>query len=189
MAIRNLEYLRSLSTAELPDLGAKLYEALSDLLSQQQTLAQQMNGNGQGQPSAPPAVQGLKVQAANGHFQIAIQDDAPVYRGVRYYVEHADNPQFTNPHVLRLGDARNHNIFLGNVKRYFRAYSSYGSSAPGSAVYHGGAQPVAVEGGGENAGPAFLPSEGSGTGARGQGLQGPGQVPFRSVNGAPPVRS
>ena len=75
------------------------------------------------------------------------------------------------------------------MTRYFRAYSAYASSAAGPPVYFGGVgAPLPVAGGGPVGGPAFLPSQGSGTGAPGEGLSGPGPVPFRSTTGAPPVR-
>ncbi len=189
MSIRNLDYLRGLASAEFPDLGAKLYEALTDLVEQHQTLSQQVNGNGTGEPLPPPAVSGVKVTGKGGHFSIAIQDEGQIYRDVQYYVEHADNPQFSNPSVIHLGHTRNHNVFLGNVTRYWRAYSAYASSPAGPPAYHGSVgAPQPVVGGGAIEGPEMLPSEGSGTGARGEGLSGPGPVPFRSKTGAAPVR-
>lgn len=181
--IRNLEFLRS-----IPEWGGRLYEALSDLDTQHRTLAQQVNGNSTGQPAAPPAVNSLSVKAQNGHFQLSIQDNGNFFRDIHYFVEHADNPHFSNPHTEYLGPSRNKDLYLGNVTRYFRAYSAYASSGPGAPAYHGGARPIAVSGGGSDPGPAFLDSEGSGTGSRGVGLSGPGPVPFRSSTGAPPVR-
>ncbi len=179
--IRNLEYIRN--------KDARLYEAISDLLAQHNTLAQQVNGNGVASPTPPPAVSGIDVTAQNGHFNVQIQDQGNVYRGVKYFVEHADNPHFTNPTVVHLGDSRSWDKFLGNSTRYFRAYSSYASSPAGPAVYHGGAQnPRPVVGGGAIPGPPSQPSQGSGTGAPGEGLVGPGRTPFRSLTGVPPVR-
>ena len=179
--IRNLDYIR----AQDP----RLYEALSDIIRQQSTVTQQTNASPTAPPAAPPSINGLQVSASNGHFQVAITDTANIYRGVQYFVEHADNPQFTDPHIVSLGASRNANIFLGNVTRYWRAYSSYAASGPGSPAYHGSAsQPLAVVGGGSIPGPSFLPSQGSGTGSAGVGLSGPGPIPFRSANGAPPVR-
>lgn len=187
--IRNLDYLRSLASKDFPDLGAKLYEALTDLNQQHQNLVQQVNGNGSGQPAAPPQINGLSVTAQNGHFSIAIQDNNDIYRDVHYYVEHADNPAFTNPQVIHLGHTRNHTFFAGNVTRYFRAYSAYASSPAGKAVYHGSqVAPLPVSGGGAIGGPSYTDSQGSGTGAAGQGLSGPGPVPFRTSNGVPPKR-
>src|SRR6185312_10262420 len=187
--VRNLPYLRALSTPEMPGFGAKLVEALQDLITHHANLTQQVNGNSAGQPQAPPQVNGLTVSGQNGHFSGAIQDNNPIYRGIQYYVEHDTDPNFSNPTVVHLGDSRNFNMFLGSGKRYWRAYSAYGSSSPSKAVYHGGqAAPVGVEGGGNIGGPAVLPSQSSGTGTPGQGLVGPGITPFRSTSGVPPIR-
>lgn len=189
MEIKNLAYLRTLKSSDFPDLGSKLAEALQSIASQATNVEQQVNGNPSGQPQAPPAINGVKVTGQNGHFNVAIQDPNTIYRGVQYFVEHADNPQFTNSHIVHMGDSRNANLFLGNTTRYFRAYSSYSSSPPSAAAYHGSAAaPLAVKGGGTVGPPAFQPSESSGTGTPGQALTGPGPVPFRSPNGKPPVR-
>jgi hypothetical protein len=182
--IRNLAWLRS-----LPQIGAKLFEIVQDLDMQHQNAARQVNASGDQNTPEPPGVGGLVVTGQEGHFNIAITDESPIYRGINYFVEHADNPQFTNPHVIDLGASRNHNVFLGNVTRYFRAYSAYPTTGPGKPVYFGSqAQPRAVQGGGSNGGPNFTASQGSGTGPIGAGLQGPGVAPFRSLNGAPPKR-
>lgn len=179
--IRNLDEIRA--------KDQKLYEALSDIIAQHANTTQQTNSNPSGQPNPPPSISAVHVAAANGHFQVSISDPNPLYRDVHYYVEHADNPHFTDPHIVHMGHSRNLSLFLGNTTRYWRAYSSYSSSAPGTPAYHGGAAtPQPVTGGGPIGGPAFLPSQGSGTGTPGQGLTGPGIVPFRSENGTPPIR-
>ena len=179
--IRNLNYLRN--------KDPKLFETLSDIIQQHSNLTEQVNGNSTGQPLAPPNVAGVTVTAQNGHFNVAIQDQGKIYRDVHYYVEHADNPSFANPQIIHLGHSRNHDIYLGNVTRYFRAYSAYASSAAGDPAYHGSPiAPLPVVGGGADPGPLFQQSEGSGTGTRGQGLSGPGPVPFRSTTGVPPTR-
>lgn len=184
MAIRNLPWLRGVA-----QIGSRLYEIVSDLNTQHQNLAEQVNGNGSSQPNAPPSIGGLQVTGQNGHFSIAITDNSPIYRGVNYFVEHADNPHFTNPHVIDLGASRNHNVFLGNVTRYWRAYSSYPTSGPGTPAYFGSqVLPTPVQGGGPTGGPNFTSSQGSGTGAAGAGLQGPGVAPYRSPTGLPPKR-
>lgn len=188
--VRNLDYLRSTSPTE-PGYGAKLYETLSDLLSGHQNTAQQTNANPTGEPAPPPPLDAINVSAQNGHFNIALTHNADIYRGAQYYVEHADNAQFTNPVPTQASgtDVRNHNEYLGNVTRYFRASVAYaGSPAHRNWVYFGGTQPKAVNGGGTNGGPNFLPSQGTGTGTAGEGLSGPGPTPFRSKTGTPPVR-
>lgn len=186
--IRNLDFIRQLSSEDLPGFGAKLYEALSDIAQQSDNHAQQTNANLQGAPLPPPAINNIAVSAQNGHFSVQIQDNGEIYRGVQYYVEHSDSPNFTNPQVIHLGDSRNHTVFLGDVTRYFRAYSSYASSPPSAPAYLGGSVPTPVTGGGPVGGPDFQESQGSGTGPAGAGLQGPGVAPFRSLTGAPPIR-
>lgn len=177
MKIENLSWIRNLSLTEIPEFGSRLYESFKSIATGTENTELQGNLNPQGQPIPPPPIQNLSVTGQNGQFNIAIQHDSPdVRRGVRYYVEHADNPNFTDPHAIFLGDARNHTLFLGNVDRYWRASAAYGASAPSSWSYHGGTIPAAVNGGGSIGGPAFQPSQGSGTGAPGQGLSGPGPV-------------
>ena len=183
ISVKNLNYIRS-----LPDFGPKLAEALQGLAVDAGTLEQQVNGNASGEPTPPPAINGISVTGQNGHFNIALTDNNQIYRGIRYYVEHADNPHFTSSHVVPLHDSRNINLFLGNVTRYFRAYSAYPASGPSSPVYHGGAQPIAVAGGGSVGGPAFTAGQSSGTATPGQAISGPGPVPFRSATGAAPTR-
>jgi hypothetical protein len=179
-----LDYIRG-----LPEWGPKVAEALQSIADGHNTTEQQTNTNSEGQPIPPPAINGLTVTGQNGHFNVAITDNNSIYRGIRYYVEHADNPHFINAHKVALHDTRNTNLFLGNVTRYFRAYSAYSSSAPSAPAYHGSAsQPIAVTGGGTVGGPSFTADRGSGTGTAGVGLSGPGPVPYRAAKGAPPTR-
>lgn len=185
--LREITFIRQ-SEHWTPDLGAKLAELLTRFGSYTNNLEAQTNGNVQGPPQPPGKINGLSVTAQNGHFSVAIQDHNELYRGVKYFVEHADNPHFTNPTTVEIGTTRNANLFLGNVNRYFRAYSAYSPSAPNDPVYHGGAQPTLVNGGGAVGGPPAVETQGSGTGPAGTGLEGPGKVPWRSGNGAPPTR-
>ncbi len=190
MSYKNRDYIRTLANGENGAFGQRILEALDDIYQQHSNLAQQVNGNSTGQPQAPPQVGGLKVTGQNGHFNIAISDPKnPIYRDIHYWVEHSADPHFTNSHVIHMGQSRNHNLFLGNVTRYFRAFSSYSSSPPSTPVYHGmSATPLPVVGGGTVGGPLFTDGQSSGTGTPGQGLQGPGVTPFRSPNGIPPSR-
>lgn len=189
MEIPHLQYLKSLTIPEFPGFGARLYEALQAVQQQSTNHEQQTNSNPTGQPISPPTPQGVNVSAQNGYVHLAIQDSNEIYRGIQYHVEHDSNPQFTNPIPVSLGTARHTTIAIGNQTRYFRVASSYGSSPPSSWVYHGtAAQPSAVAGGGVNGGPLFLASQSSGTGTPGQGLQGPGTIPYRTASGAAPAR-
>lgn len=190
LPLKNLAYFKNLSEWS-PEAGQKLAEMIQEIAQGVNNQEQQNNSNATGAPQPPPAINSLHVSASNGHFQVAINHEgAEFYRGVRYFVEHSSSPQFTEPHIVDLGTTRNASMFLGNTTRYFRAYASYGSSPPGPIAYHGGpAQPRPVTGGGIIPGPAFVGSQGSGTGTAGVGHSGPGPVAFRSITGAPPVRA
>lgn len=189
MTIPNLDYIRGLRSEEFPDLGAKLYEALNSIAQQSAQVQSQTNTNPKGQPTPPPPISGFNVTGQNGHFNLRITDNNPIYRGIQYYAEYDTQSHFPNPQVIHLGDTRNHNVFLGNGKYYWRAYSSYASSAPSAPVYHGSsAKPTGVVGGGTVGSPNIQSSQGSGTSSPGQGLEGPGIIPFRSSNGIPPTR-
>jgi len=185
---KNLSYIRGLSSPDMPDIGSRIYEVFQGILQQNQNVQMQTNSNGDGTPAPPPQVNGVQVSGANGYLHVAVNDTNDIYSGVQYYADHADNPNFTDAQTVPMGAARNVNIPVGNQDRYVRVYSSYGSSPASSPVVHGGTAPVSVNGGGTNSGPAFLPSQGSGTGLPGQSAVGNGQVPFRSQNGKPPIR-
>lgn len=187
--IPNLDLLRSITLPDRPDFGARLVEALQVIQSAHNNVEQQTNSNSTGQPEPPGQINGVSVTAQNGQFNVAITDNNNIYRGVKYFVEHDDNPNFTNPQIVDMGTTRNANLFLGNTTRYFRAYSSYGQSGASDAVYHGEqTNPTPVTGGGSIGGPAFQVSQGAGTGAAGEGLKGPGPAPYRSNDGKPPTR-
>lgn len=190
LEIKNLSWLKNLSTADNPELGQKLSEIIQQVSKAVNTMEQQGNFNVNGNPTAPPAPNALHVTAQNGVFKFAITDQDPnLYRGVKYYIEHDTDPQFTNPQPINIADARNHTAFLGNQTRYFRALKAYTPSAPSEAIYFGSANsPTAVPGGGSIVPPADLPSQGSGTGVQGQGLQGPGHVPYRGASTKAPIR-
>ncbi len=185
---KNLSYLRTLSTPDMPDLGARLYETLSAMNQQHQNLAMQTTGNSTGTPQTPPQVNGVSVTGSGGMLHVAVQDNNEIYRGINYYAVHADNPNFTNPQIVDMGSSRNVSIPVGNQSRYAYVYSAYGNTGPSAPVYHGGATPIAVHAGSFNDAPSFPDSQGSGTGPAGLGHSGPGNVPFRSATGVPPVR-
>jgi hypothetical protein len=182
MSFKHADWVRN-------NFDPRLFEAFNDIAQKTQAIAQQVNGSSTGLPTPPPAPNALTVNAQNGHFSVAIQDQNDIYRGIHYHVEYADNPHFTNPQPWHLGPNRNETRFLGNGTFHFRAASSYGISPPSAWVYHGSAAaPTPVSGGGLIGVPAFLPSQGTGTGQPGVGLSGPGLVPFRSSTGKAPIR-
>jgi hypothetical protein len=206
LKIRNLDFLRNLSVdasgepqaalarmgQTISQLGPRLYEALTDLRGFHQNIAQQTNASPTGEPQPPPALNGFKVTAdANGYHHVSFTDNNELYRGVRYYALHADNPQMRGalPTQASGTELRNHMEHLGPATRYWMGYSAYPWSAPNQPLYHGGAQPIAVTGGSGTGAPEFQPSQGMGTGTPGVALSGPGPVAFRSATGAPPVKA
>lgn len=186
--IKNLDWLGKVTVEGHPEFGAKLRQALLSIQTAHNNVELQTNTNSSSEPTPPPAINGLKVTGQNGHFSFEVADNNQVYRGINYIVEHADNPNFTNAEQIHLGPARNGSKFLGNVTRYFRAYSSYGTSPASPPIYHGGNQPIAVTGGGSVGGPPSTTNQGAGTGAAGVALVGFGPVQFRSATGVPPPR-
>jgi len=148
-----------------------LDQALSDLEQRIDTLAGQLAANPHGVVVAPPDISALTVLASNGIFDIQIQDNAPVNRGINYFVEYSTTANFAQPHAVDLGASRSYRATWGSVTLYFRAYSQYPTSSPSATIYFGPANaPTAVVGGGA-AGPAPQASTGSGT-ASNNGQQG-----------------
>jgi len=161
----------------------RLAEALDDVMNAVTTVARQTNAHPTAEPAAPPPISALNVVAAGGIFEAALTDNAPVSRGIHYFLEYSTTPAFVQPVVVDLGTSRNWRQTLGNLTLYFRAYSQYSTSGPSAPVYFGpAAGPTPVAGGGAVSGPAPLPSAGSGT-ASGNGTQGAsgfGKVASRS---------
>ncbi len=187
--VQNLEWLSKVIVAGHPEFGTKLKQALLSIQTAHNNVELQTNTNSTGEPDAPPTINGFKVMAQNGHFSFQITDNNKLYRGgAHYIVEHADNPHFTNPTQVHLGPARNGTKFLGNGTHYWRAYSANPVGPPSNPIYHGGAQPIGVVGGGSVGSPAQTVNQGAGTGAPGVGLVGFGKTQFRSDSGVPPPR-
>lgn len=179
MEIPQLNWIRKLSIDGVPDFGARLFKAMRGIQTQVTNIERQGNFSAQAQPAAPPAIQGVHVSTGpGGEFQIAISDTGQVNRGINYFVEHDSDPNFSNPHVIDMGQSRNHSVYMGGQTLHWRAYSAYPGSDASPAAYHGSAaDPLPVQGGVAG---ARAPSQGSGTGAPAQGLVGPGPVPART---------
>jgi hypothetical protein len=148
-----------------------LAQALDSIVEQIQSVATQTAATVNGFTPAPHPISQLSVLASAGVFDIQIQDNTPVQRGINYFVEFSTTPNFVQPHVVNLGASRTYRSYWGNQTLYFRAYSQYSTSQPSQPVYFGSSSaPTAVVGGG-SAGPTPQPSTGSGT-APNTGLQG-----------------
>lgn len=160
----------------------RVAEALDDVVKALNSAASQVVASPQGVTSPPADISQLTVTAADGIFDAAIKDGSSVNRGINYFLEYSPDIGFTTPTVIDLGASRNWRRFMGNLTLYWRAYSSYPTSASSSPVYFG--TPTAVVGGGA-AGPTPNPSSGSGTGSDdGQdGGSGFGSEPRRTGRG------
>jgi hypothetical protein len=155
------------------DKNPEIGQALDDLLRHVQTTMDQTNASPDGQAQPPTAPAALKVTAAHGIFDASITDNSPVTRGVNYFLEYSQSPQFNSPTVVDLGQSRNHRVMLGNQNLYWRAYSAYPTGPKSAHVYHGGvATPSPVAGGGSLSGPSIQPSQGSGTSYGANGADG-----------------
>src|SRR5271163_1599003 len=104
LSIRNLAYIRAMQPND-PQMGSRLYEALSDLIQHDTNLASQTNANPKGLSQPPPSINGVQVSAQNGFAHVAITDNNQVYRGIRYYAVHSASNQFSNPQIVPMGDS------------------------------------------------------------------------------------
>lgn len=150
----NIELLRSRLGPEVADEFSKLELAFN-------TVNSQTNANPLGQVEPPPQVSSVSVVAKGGGVhQVTIQDNNPVTRGISYFAEYSTDPQFSTFSVVPMGPSRQIDVPAGTGNVYWRGYSSYPTSAPSEAVYHGGA----VNSGGTTASAAAgVAGTGSGT--------------------------
>jgi len=158
-----------LTVAQLAPIKARdpyLYEALVKIVSAVNA-ASQNAGVDPAMPSpAPSPIAALRVQAANGWFDVAIADPSPSRPGLFYFAESDVTPGFNAPRVYFLGASRNLYVQLGNQTLYWRAYSQYVGSLPSTPISFG-TPPAAVTGGGAS-GPTPLSSSGSGAANHGK---------------------
>lgn len=147
------------------DTDRRIYETFVSLKNAIESLTTNAGVGPSGNIAAPATIQNISVAAANGIFAVSITDNSATHFGINYFVEYADNPGFDNAKTIHLGPARDlEGLALGNVTRYFRAFSQYQNSSPSPRVIFGGvASPIGVAGGG-SAPPTPLPTQGSGTG-------------------------
>ena len=152
-----------LTVSQLAPLKARdpyLYETLAKIVSAVNAASSNAGVDPANPSPAPPPVASLQVQAANGWFDLAINDTAVTRPGLFYFAESDVTPAFSAPRVYFLGASRNLYVQLGNQTLYWRAYSQYIGSLPSAPVTFG-SPPTAVVGGGTS-GPSPLASSGSG---------------------------
>jgi hypothetical protein len=178
----------------IPEIGRYLGEAFRKMVDGTNLLGQNSAVDAVGTMPSPPTVQQLQVKTNGaGLVHAVITDNNPIQRNLHYFVEYDTDPNFLKPHVVHLGASRSMNPLNlpakddnGNPQNfYFRAYSQYPGSKPGTVVHFGGDTPTAVNPGGTQQ-MTLLPSTGSGTAqATGeQGGSGFGKVLFRPAMGA-----
>ena len=155
------------------DKSPEVAQALDDICKQLENVANQTNSSPIGVTNPPPTPNSLNVTAAHGIFDAKITDNNPVSRGINYFLQYSPSPSFNSPTTIDLGQSRNHRVSLGNQTLYWRAHSSYPTSAWSGHVYHGTSTvPIALFGGGPMTGPALQPSSGSGTSDGASGSDG-----------------
>ena len=140
--------------------NSALYDALQSIITGVNNVATQTNAEpSASQNAAPPPIGGFNVVESGGIHDLQITDNAPAYRGVNYFAEYSQTPDFSNAHQIDLGASQNYRANLGTGVYYWRASSAYGTSSASAYVYHGGARAVAV-GSGSYAGPAMQQRQG-----------------------------
>jgi hypothetical protein len=146
--------------APLKDRDPYLYETLVKIVAAVNATGQRAGVDPSTPAPAPPPIASVAVQAANGWYDIAINDPSNARPGLFYFAESDTTPAFRAPRVYFLGASRNIYVQLGNQTLYWRAYSQYIGSLPSVPVTYG-TPPTAVVGGGAS-GPTPQPSTGSG---------------------------
>lgn len=166
----------------LPHLGTiergdpRLGETLRDIMNALNQASQTVGIDPTQEFPTPDAPDALSIAAANGFFDAVITDNNPL-RGVSYFLEWDTNPSFPAPRTINLGPTRTLYRQLGNLTLYWRCYEQFVGSNQSPYMYFGTqANPTAVVGGGA-AGPAPMPSTGTGAGTS------KGANPFPPVGG------
>ena len=152
--IRNLQWLRSIKIDGYPDLGSRLYEALTDTRTHLNTLEQQGNFNLQGTPAAPPSPSNLNITPHPQGVQFAITHDADFYQGINYEID-ATSSGVT--HTYDVGASRNGILPVGKLNATYQVRARYPNGSSTKAVQF----PSPVIGGSGTS--DLLPSQGAGT--------------------------
>src|SRR5579863_7924928 len=167
--------------APIKDRDPYLYETLTKIVASVNATSQAAGVDPATPAPAPTSVASITVQASNGWFDISIADPSDARPGLFYFAESDVTPAFSAPRVYFLGASRNLYVQLGNQTLYWRAYSQF-VGLLGLVPVTFGSPATGVVGGG-TAGPAPLPSSGSGALPNGllRGGNGFGVVPGARV--------
>jgi len=156
----NRELLHARLGPEVTDELIRFEQALN-------TMAQQTNANPLGPVDPPPQISAVTVTPKGGGVhQVTIQDNNPIERGVEYFAEYSQTPDFSTFTSVPMGPSRQVDVPVGTGPVYWKAYSAKKTSAPSAPIYHGGteAAPAAVDSQGTTAAvSAGIPGTGTGT--------------------------
>lgn len=159
VAARNLDWLRRISTPEVPDLGARLHEMMTDIISGVNTVEQQTNSNIQGNPAPPPQPDSLNVVPHPQGVQFSIQHDSKFYQGVSYEIDCSSGGV---THTYDVGSSRNGVLPVGSLTANYQVRTRYPNGLSSTPRVLSGA----VQGGAGSS--TLLPSQAAGTTRRGQ---------------------
>jgi hypothetical protein len=134
------------------------------------TLASNTASSAVGRLAPPPPINGLSVSVGGEYAHVVIQHSSPIQQGIHYFVEVANNQNFSGAHPIHYGTSRTRDpIHLAPLdstgtaqKWYVRGYAQYPGSDPSKPVVYGGASPTPITTTGTTR-LTWNPSTGSGT--------------------------
>ena len=174
LALSDLQHLNTL------DPSGRLLAMMKKLEQGINNTAQQVNASPVGATEAPPQISGIAVvPKGGGVHQVTLQDNNPVNRGIFYFADYSQDPNFSTFTTVNMGPSRQIDVPAGTGDLHWRGYSQYQTSPPSEPVYHG----VAVNSTGTTASAAAgIAGTGSGTepSVQPQGAAGFGFNPDRS---------
>jgi hypothetical protein len=144
------------TSGALGQLGSRMGVMLDKIVSAVNQVAQVSGVDSTGFTATPNPPQALNIKAADGLVHATIQDGSNRSRAREYFLEYANEPGFSAPHVQHLGVGRHAFINLpakndSGVAQpwYFRTYSmDKGSKSASPKINYGGSTPTAVSVGG-----------------------------------------
>ena len=136
------------------------------------TVADNTASSAVGRLAPPPPINGMTVATGGEYAHVTLHHAGEIQQGVRYFVEAANNENFTGAWPIHFGTSRTRDpIHLaandadGNPQKWFlRGYAQYPGSDPSEPVVYGGASPTPITTTGTT-NISWSPSTGSGTAA------------------------
>lgn len=113
-------------------------DSLDHLASQIQAVVTQGNFSKKGIPTPPSSPTAINVTAVNGLRTVNIVHPNPV-SGIRWHLQYATDPNFTNPILVDLGESLTHEIYRPTGMIYIRAAAKFIASDRSQWIYFGNA--------------------------------------------------